>query len=376
MTIIRDQRNHKAKREFSIVSVGGAGAETAIELSKVLGNPDDVIVVDREIDNLRPVNIGRRIAIGYPIFASGNDNVLGDELADANDLFRLKTIIGKSPLVFVMAGLGGNTTLELMPSVIRAASSTGATVLTIVTTPFTFEGRTRSDTASAALERIRKTNCALACIDADLALSNVAIAGDLASELSAAKARVVMNVLSASNASTSGSLNSAPELLDAIKGSGPTFISYSTVEDSSEYRKAARAAINAPITTGLELKDADYVSVIVAGPREMSIKSLNSAIGIIQSGMSEDAILSTSFIPNSDPSKANRLRISVLAGRRFDMQAIPETVPSADPNAVVEAAPTVSDYPKSIDEEVNDLVGAPDWLIDTPKEEERVPVLL
>ena len=221
MTIIRDQRNHKAKREFSIVSVGGAGAETAIELSKVLGNPDDVIVVDREIDNLRPVNIGRRIAIGYPIFGSGNDNVLGDELADANDLFRLKTIIGKSPLVFVMAGLGGNTTLELMPSVIRAASSTGATVLAIVTTPFTFEGRTRSDTASAALERIRKTNCALACIDADLALSNVAIAGDLASELSAAKARVVMNVLSASNASTSGSLNSAPELLDAIKGSGP-----------------------------------------------------------------------------------------------------------------------------------------------------------
>ena len=376
MTIIRDQRKQKSARDFAILSVGGAGAETAIELSKVLGNPDDVIVVDREMDDLRPLNIGRRITIGYPIFESEHEDALADGFTDSNDLFRLRTIIGKSRLVFVLAGLGGNTTFELMPGVIRAAAATGAKVLAIVTTPFSFEGRTRSETAAGALERIRQTKCALAQIDADKALSNVAVAGDLAAELSAAKARVVMNVLSASNASGAGSLNSAPQLLDAITGQGATFISHATVDDASEYRKAARAALNNPVTVGLDLKDADFVSVVVAGPREMSIKHLNSAVGVIQAEMHEDAVMSTSFIPNEDPSKANRLRISILAGRRFEpqLQAGVGIVQTAD--ETVEEVVSVSEYVGSIDEQVDDLVGAPDWLIETPKDSDHVPVLL
>ena len=68
MTIIRDGRNNKPAKEFVIVGVGGAGSNSATELAKVLGNPDDVIAVDREADELRGVSIGRRISIGYPVF--------------------------------------------------------------------------------------------------------------------------------------------------------------------------------------------------------------------------------------------------------------------------------------------------------------------
>ncbi|MYA59918.1 MAG: hypothetical protein F4X40_05090 [Chloroflexi bacterium] len=68
-----------------------------------------------------------------------------------------------------------------------------------------------------ALERVRETGCSLAVINADGALSTESLAGDLASELTAAKARVVMNVLSASSAATSGAFNTSPEMLYAIK---------------------------------------------------------------------------------------------------------------------------------------------------------------
>ena len=376
MTIIRDGRNTKEAKDFTIVGVGGAGAKSATELAKVLGSPDDVISVDREMDDLRSVNVGRRIAIGYPVFVRSQEGESDDDLADVSDLFRLKTAIGKPPIIFVMAGLGGNTTLELMSSVIRTAMSTGATVLAIATLPFAFEGRTRSNIAGIALDRIRATGCPLAMVDADAALSNVAIAGDLASELAAAKARVVMNVLSASGVSTFGTLNTAPELLDAVSGTGPTFISYASCEDVVDYRKATREAIKNPITSGLDLSEADRVSVIVAGPRDMSIKALNSAIAIVQGETSEDAVLSTSFVANADASKGNRMRISILAGKRLE-QPVPVATAASEHVGALESPDTPNvGGSRSIGDDVDDLFGAPDWLIDNPSEQERVPVLL
>ena len=380
MTIIRDGRNSSVAKDFVIVGVGGGGSESATELSKVLGSPDDVIAVDREMESLRSVNVGRRISIGYPIFVSNEDGMRDEDLADSSDLFRLKTVIGKPPIVFVMAGLGGATTLELMSSVLRTAMSTGASVLAIVTLPFAFEGRSRVNTAEMALERIRETGCSLALIDADKALSNLSLAGDLASELAAAKARVVMNVLSASDAASLGTLNTAPELLDAIKCGGETFISYASADDASDYRKVAREAIKHPITTGLDLGDADYVSIIVAGPRDLSIKTLNAAISIVQNETSAKAVLSTSFVPNRDPARVARLRISILAGRRAEPQmaifANERVAGTAEAEYRDEGRQEVSLEVGAIVNEGDDLFGAPDWLVDRPRERNSVPALL
>ena len=378
MTIIRNGNTNKTK-DFVIVGVGAAGSKSATELSKVLGNPDDVIAVDRDMEALRTLSVGRRISIGHPVFVNEEDEHCAGSLVDQNDLFRLKTVIGKPPLVFVMAGLGGATTLELMPWVLRTAMSTGASVLAVVTLPFTLEGRTRSRTAASALRYIRETGCSLAVIDADAALSSRSFAGNLATELTASKARVVMNVLSATNAATSGTLNTSPEMLDAIKCGGETFISYAFVDDVNDYRKAAREAIKHPITNGLELVDADYVSVIVAGPRDMSIKSLNSAVSIIQNEMSQEAVLSTSFIPNSDSPRSSRFRISVIAGRQVSDAMEPEAVPTVsaetESNGDVVKRSQTPDLENAVSGQIDDLFGAPDWLVDQPTTESAVAAL-
>ena len=370
MTIIRNERNTSKSKDFVIVGVGGAGSNSATELSKVLGNPDDVIAVDRDMDALRTVNVGRRISIGRPIFVNEEDESDRENLVDPNDLFRLKTVIGNTPLIFVMAGLGGTATLELMPAVLRTAMSTGASVLAIVTLPFALEGRTRSNTAAAALQNVREVGCSLAVIDADGALSTGSIAGDLASELTAAKARVVMNVLSASSAATSGALNTSPEMLDAIKCGGETFISHASANDAADHRKVAREATKRPITSGIELRDAEFVSVVVAGPRDMSIKSLNAAISIVQAELGDEAVLSTSFVSNSETPHSNRVRVSVIAGR--------------DPNRPLETEspgesvkhPHASPQEDTVSEQIDDLLGAPDWLVDQRENQTAVATLM
>ena len=380
MTIIRNGNNANRAKNFVIVGVGGAGSKSATELSKVLGNPDDVIAVDRDMDALRTLTIGRRISIGHPVFLTQEDERGNGNLVDQNDLFRLKTVIGKTPLVFVMAGLGGATTSELLPSVLRTAMSTGASVLAVVTLPFALEGRTRSKTATSALRHVRETGCSLAVIDADGALSTGSIAGDLATELTASKARVVMNVLSATNAVATGTLNTSPEMLDAIKCGGETFISYASVPDANDYRKAAREAIKRPITSGLELANADYVSVIVAGPRDMPIKSLNSAVSIVQSEMAHESVLSTSFVPNSESPHSSRLRISVIAGRKnshpTELEAAESASVETEFNGDVVSQSQTPMLENAVSGQIDDLLGAPDWLVDQPTSDAPVPALI
>ena len=183
-----------------------------------------------------------------------------------------------------------------------------------------------------------------------------------------------MNVLSASNAESSGTLNSVPELLDAIKYGGETFISYAASEDVSEYRKVARDAIKTPITSGLDLSDADFVSVIVAGPHDMSIKTLNSAIAVVQNELSQRAVLSTSFIPNGDSGKANRLRISILAGMRArdggDRSRISRLRADVEQgfNLVGATSHLSQIVAEPAGDVIDDLFGAPDWLVDRPSE--------
>ncbi len=372
MTIIRGGKSKSIGKEFVIIGVGGAGAKSATEMSKLLGNPDDVIAVDRNSNDLSSVLLGRRVAIGYPIFHYDGDAGRGDAMADASDLLRLKTAMGKPSIVFVMAGLGGKTTMELLPSVLRTVMDTSATVIAIVTLPFAFEGQTRNRTAEATVTHIKESGCTLALIDANRALPQNAVAGDLASELSVAKAKVVMNVLSASAETTSGRLNTNPEILDAVKCGGMTFVSYSSTENASEYRKTAKHAVNNPITYGLELSDADCASVVVAGPPDMSIKALNAVITIVQEELSSDAVLSTSFVSNANSARANRLRVSILAGKMNRLPKLVETF-SREQNGS-----QIIDIPVEREDEIEpEFYGAPSWLVrEMIDENTRTPIML
>ncbi len=71
-----------------------------------------------------------------------------------------KKVIEGSDIVFISAGLGGGTGTGAAPIIAQAAKEAGALTVSVVTTPFKFEGRKRTKLALEGLEELKdKSDC-------------------------------------------------------------------------------------------------------------------------------------------------------------------------------------------------------------------------
>ncbi len=316
MRILQRSENETKSDEFVVVGVGGAGSRFTSEISQILPPGGETISVDRSAEDLSGIRLGKRIAIGYPMFGirAANEERFDSELVDESDLYRLKAGIGKPSQVFVVGGLGGEATNELMPTVVRTAMARSESVLVIVTLPFTFEGRARRELATRALERVRATGCPIAVIDADRALSNSTQIGSVCDELSAVQARALMTVLTSTGVGSSDSLSNSSEMLECLSGARDAFVAHASTQEFNSFRKATREAINRPLTTGIELCKAQRVGVVVAGPADLPMKVLNSTISIVEKELGHGASLTTSFVAIPDSDARSKFRISILGG--------------------------------------------------------------
>lgn len=59
-------------------------------------------------------------------------------------------------MVFITAGMGGGTGTGAAPLVAKIAKEEGALTVGVVTRPFTFEGRRRSNSAAEGIDELKK----------------------------------------------------------------------------------------------------------------------------------------------------------------------------------------------------------------------------
>ena len=85
----------------------------------------------------------------------------------------IKTMLEGADLVFISAGLGGGTGTGAAPVIAEAAKEVGALTVSIVTSPFKFEGRKRERLAKAGLEELKKESDSIIVVPNERLLSIV-----------------------------------------------------------------------------------------------------------------------------------------------------------------------------------------------------------
>ena len=141
-----------------IVIGGGGGGSNAVNRmieNDVQGVEFVVVNTDAQALNLaiadRKFQIGRDLTRG--LGAGGNPEV-GQHAAEEN-LSELKELVKGADMVFITCGMGGGTGTGAAPVIAKAAKESGALTVGIITRPFTFEGKRRTDFALRGIAELK-----------------------------------------------------------------------------------------------------------------------------------------------------------------------------------------------------------------------------
>ena len=85
----------------------------------------------------------------------------------------IKNMLEGSDIVFISAGLGGGTGTGAAPIIAQAAKEVGALTVSIVTSPFKFEGRKRTKLAKEGLEELKRESDSIIVVPNEKLLSIV-----------------------------------------------------------------------------------------------------------------------------------------------------------------------------------------------------------
>lgn len=77
----------------------------------------------------------------------------------------IESIIGDAELVFIIVGLGGGTGTGASSVIAKCAKEVGATVIGVVTMPFSFEGASRRNKAKEGIEKLKSVTDGMAVFE-------------------------------------------------------------------------------------------------------------------------------------------------------------------------------------------------------------------
>jgi cell division protein FtsZ len=142
---------------IKVIGVGGGGCNT---IRRMLQRPMvgvDYLVANTDIKSLDSVPGVPAVQLGQHLthgLGAGGDIKVGEQAAEEGR-YALKKALKDAELVFITVGMGGGTGTGAAPIVARIAKESGALVLAVVTTPFSFEGKKRLQIALAGIHRLR-----------------------------------------------------------------------------------------------------------------------------------------------------------------------------------------------------------------------------
>ena len=144
-----------------IIGLGNAGVHLADRLQ--MNGHADVVVMNTDAQSLLSSIAAKKITLGQKTtygLGAGGDPEVGYEAAQESR-GDIRSAVEGANIVFLCAGLGGGTASGVVPILAQTARETGAVVFSIVTSPFSFEGRRRSKQSAEALALLSKQSNAL-----------------------------------------------------------------------------------------------------------------------------------------------------------------------------------------------------------------------
>ncbi len=307
--------SHSEEAIIKVIGVGGGGGN-AIE-HMVAQNIEGVefIAINTDAQVLRSSSANVTLQIGSGVTkglgAGANPNI-GRQAAE-EDRETIRQSLEGADMVFITAGMGGGTGTGAAPEVAKIAKELGILTVAVVTKPFPFEGRKRTDFAEQGIEELSKY------VDSLITIPNEKLLKVMG------KGTPLLQAFSAANDILSGAVQGIAELITrpglinvdfadvrtVMSEMGTAMMGHGSASGEDRAEEASESAIACPLLEDIDLSGARGILVnITAGP-DFSIDEFETVGNAVKAFASENATVVVGTV--IDMEMTDELRVTVVA---------------------------------------------------------------
>ena len=305
----------KPNTKIKVVGVGGAGcnAVSRMAASKVQGV--ELIAINCDNQDLQKAKAHQKLRIGRILtggLGAGMNPDIGRRAAEENKE-EISQLLQGADMVFVTCGLGGGTGSGGAPVVAEVAKISGALVIAVVTTPFSFEGAYRNQVAKKAMEVLKNKVDTLLIIPNDKVLSQGGKETTLLSAFWACDEVLRQAVQGITDLILfPGMINvDFADIRTIMKDAGPAFFGQGRAQGERRVETACNLAINSPLLD-FSISGAKGILFNVSGGDDLSLDEINEAAKIITKNADSRAKIIFGAVHNKSLQK-QEIKLTIIA---------------------------------------------------------------
>ena len=289
---MNEMRDIDRTPKIKVIGVGGAGNNAVNRMIEDHVKGVTFYMLNTETGTLKRAKTSNTLHIGIQTtrgLGAGANEKVGERAAIENKE-EIKQILQGADLVFITAGMGGGTGTGAAPIVAEVAKEMGILTIGIVTKPFLFEGKARKLRADKGTERLKDNVDDLIVVLNDNLLKTTDSKITLDQAFSIADNVLEQGITSITDLLTSiGEVNvDFADIKTTVSYKGHAYMGIGRASGEKKVEEAVKQAIDNPLTQS-KIDGAKGVIFNVKGDESLSLIEINSAIGLINDKISEDA---------------------------------------------------------------------------------------
>ena len=305
---------HNYLAVIKVVGIGGGGVNAVnrmieqglkgVEFIAINTDAQALLMSDADVK----LDVGRDSTRGL---GAGADPEVGRRAAeDAKD--DIEELLRGADMVFVTAGEGGGTGTGGAPVVATIARKLGALTVGVVTRPFSFEGKRRSNQAETGISSLRESCDTLIVIPNDRLLQMGDAAVSLMDAFRSADEVLLNGVQGITDLiTTPGLINlDFADVKGIMSGAGTALMGIGSARGDGRALKAAEIAINSPLLEA-SMEGAQGVLMSIAGGSDLGLFEINEAASLVQEAAHAEANIIFGTV--IDDSLGDEVRVTVIA---------------------------------------------------------------
>ena len=304
--------------KISVIGIGGGGCNMIDHMIKEGSRKVDLIAANTDLQVLQISQAPKKIQLGVKLtkgLGAGMKPEIGRDSA-VESYEEVKSALKGADIVFIAAGLGGGTGTGAAAIIAKAAKEVGALTVSVITKPFTWEGKKRAGLASLGLEELKKVSDSIIVVPNDRLLEiideNVGMKDAF---------KIIDNILyQAVNGMSEVILNPGSSDINTdfadvktiMQHRGMALMGIGKAKGDEAAQKALEDAIESPLLDKMSLNGAKGILIHFNIHPQVSLLAINSVMGGIHERV--DANVEIIFGTTSDRTlEKDEVKITIVA---------------------------------------------------------------